>query len=403
MRMRTIVSLAVAGAAFAGAVPVAAQTAADLFDVSTLQEIRLSVNTRDLAALRAHTELNTYYTADLTWRGIRVRNVGIRSRGQGSRNPIKPGFRVDIAHYTTGQTFVGLAALILDNIWQDDSLIREKLAFEMFERMAQPAPRESFCRLYINNEYQGLYNITEEIDGNFARRVTGESDGTVFEYHWSADGIWRAEDLGSIAAFKPKFEPRTHVLDADSTLYDPIVNLFHEVSGPDDAVWRSRVEQYLDLNQFVTHVGIEQFIAENDGILGYAGMNNFYLYRYQGTTKHRLFVWDKDNAFLFLDSPLPTTDDNVLFRRAMTFPDLRDTYFSVLEQCAGIAAADDFLSLEIDRLAGIIYDAARSDPKKQFGNDQWDAAVQFLRDFASRRPRQVLDDVARFRRQSGGN
>lgn len=403
MRMRTIVTIAVAGAAFAGAVPVAAQTAADLFDVSTLQEIRLSVNTRDLAALRAHTELNTYYTADLTWRGIRVRNVGIRSRGQGSRNPIKPGFRVDVAHYTTGQTFVGLSALILDNIWQDDSLIREKLAFEMFERMGQPAPRESFCRLYINNEYQGLYNITEEIDGTFARRVTGESDGIVFEYHWSADGIWRAEDLGSIAAFKPKFEPRTHVLDADSTLYDPIVNLFHEVSGPDDAVWRSRVEQYLDLNQFVTHVGIEQFIAENDGILGYAGMNNFYLYRYQGTTKHRLFVWDKDNAFLFLDSPLPTTDDNVLFRRAMTFPDLRDTYFSVLEQCAGIAAADDFLSLEIDRLAGIIYDAARSDPKKQFGNDQWDAAVQFLRDFASRRPRQVLDDVARFRRQSGGN
>jgi spore coat protein CotH len=376
----------------------AAQTAADLFDASVMQEVRLSVNSRDLAQLRAHTELNTHYPADLSWRNVKVRNVSIRSRGQGSRNPVKPGYRVEVDRYTTGQTFAGLSALVLDNIWQDDSLIREKLAFEMFEKMGLPAPRESFCRLYINNEYQGVYNITEEIDGKFAQRVTGESDGTVFEYHWSADGIWRAEDLGSIAAYKPKLEPRTHVLDADSTLYTPIVDLFHEVSGPDDAVWRSRVEQYVDLPQFVTHVAIEMYIAENDGILGYAGMNNFYLYRDQGTTRHRLFVWDKDNAFLFIDSPIRTTDDNVLFRRAMAYPDLRETFLAALERCAQIARTDDFLALEIDRLAGLIYDAATSDPKKQFDNQRWGDAVAFLRDFAARRPQIVLDQVAQLRK-----
>jgi spore coat protein CotH len=379
----------------------AAQAAADLFDATVLQEVRLSVNTRDLAELRAHTELNTHYPADLTWRNTKVRNVSIRSRGQGSRNPIKPGYRVEIDRYTTGQTFVGLSALILDNIWQDDSLIREKLAFEMFEKMGLPAPRESFCRLYINNEYQGVYNITEEIDGKFTQRVTGENDGTVFEYHWSADGIWRAEDLGSIAAYKPKLEPRTHELDDDNTLYIPIVNLFHEINGPDDNVWRSRVEGYIDLTQFVTHVAIEMYIAENDGILGFAGMNNFYLYRDQGTSRHRLFVWDKDNAFLFIDSPIRTTDDNVLFRRAMTYPDLRETFLSTLERCAQIARTDDFMALEIDRLVALIYDAARSDPKKQFDNDRWDAAVAFLRDFAARRPQIVLDQVAQLRKSGG--
>jgi spore coat protein CotH len=377
--------------------PAAAQTTADLFDPNSVQEIRLSVNSRDLAVLRAHTELNTWYTADLTWHNIRVRNVGIRSRGQGSRNPTKPGFRVDMARYTTGQTFVGMSTIILDNIWQDDSQLRERLAFTMFERMGLPAPRESFCRLFINNAYQGLYAITEEIDGNFTKRVTGETDGTVFEYHWSADAIWRAEDLGAVAAYKPKLEPRTHVLDADATLYNPIVALFKEVNGPDDAVWRSRVEPYIDLTQFMRHVAVEEFIAENDGVLGYAGMNNFYLYRDQGTTKHRLFVWDKDNAFLSIDSGVKRTDDNVLFRRAMTYPDLRDVYFTTLEDCARSAAADDFLLLEIDRLVAVIFDAARSDPKKQFDNDRWDQAVAYLRDFAARRPRIVLDDVARAR------
>ena len=362
-----------------------------------MQEIRLSVNSRDLAALRAHTELNTWYTADLAWRGIKVRNVAIRSRGQGSRNPTKPGLRVDMAHYTTGQTFVGLSTIVLDNIWQDASQLRERLAFTMFEKMGLPAPRESFCRLFINNEYQGLYAITEEIDGNFTKRVTGESDGTVFEYHWSADGIWHAEDLGTIAAYKPKLEARTHVLDADSTLYNPIVTLFKEVNGPDDAVWLDRVGQYIDLNQFMRHVAIDEFLAEHDGVLGYAGMNNFYLYRDQGTNRHRLFVWDKDDSFFAIDSSVKRTDDNVLFRRAMAYPELREVYFSTLEGCARTAAADDFLAGEIQRLVALISDAVRSDPKKQFDNDAWDAAVATLREFAARRPQIVLDDAARAR------
>lgn len=385
-------------ATLATAVPAAAQTAADLFDGNTLQEIRLSVNSRDLRTLREKYTDNTYYTADLTWRNIKVRNVGIRSRGQGSRNPTKVGLRVDMARYTTGQKFVGLSTIILDNLWQDDAMIRERLAFTMFERLGMPAPRESYCRLFINNEYQGLYTITEEIDGDFARRVTGETDGTMFEFHWFSDRQWRGEDLGAIANYKVLLEPRTHVLDADSTLYNPIQELFREVNGPDDAVWRDRVGEYLDLNQFIAHVAIEQFLADNDGILGAQGMNNFYLYRYQGTKRHRLFVWDRDQSFLFLDSAIASTDVNVLFRRAMTYPDLREVYLQTLEQCAVVAGTDSFLALEIDRLMAIVFDAARDDTRKQFDNERFDAAVQFIREFAARRPAQVLRDVAALRK-----
>ena len=383
-------------ALLAGAAPASAQTAADLFDVNTIQEIRLSVNSRDLRALRERFAENTYYTADLTWRNIRVRNVGIRSRGLGSRNGSKLGLRVDMAHYTTGQTLAGLSTIVLDNLWQDDAMIRERLAFTMFERVGLAAPRESFCRLYINNEYQGLYAITEEIDGDFARRVTGETDGTVFEYHYVRD--WRFEDLGELASYRPLLEPRTHRLAADSTLYLPIQNMIREINGPDDAVWRERVEQYVDLNDFVMHAAVEAFIAENDGLLGYAGMNNFYLYRAQGTNRHRIFPWDKDNAFLFIEGPIATTNTNVLFRRAMGHADLRELYLSTVEQAARLAAADGFLASEIERLTAQIFDAARGDTRKQFSNERFDEAVEFMRQFAARRPALVLEEVARIRR-----
>jgi spore coat protein CotH len=388
------------GCILAAAGPAAAQTATELFDSTVMQEIRLSVNSRDLRALHEKYLDNTYYTADLTWKNVKVRNVGIRSRGQGSRNPTKLGLRVDMSRYTTGQTFVGLDAIVLDNLWQDDSLIRERLAFTFFDRLGLGAPRESYCRLFINNEYQGLYTITEEIGGPFAQRVTGETDGTVFEFHYSDALKWRGEDLGGIKAYKPLFEARTHELDADTILYTPIQQLFREVNGPDDAVWRDRVEQYIDLNAFMTYVGIEEFIAENDGILGFAGMNNFYLYRSPNTTKHRLFVWDKDQSFLFIDSPIATTDANVVFSRAMAYPDLREAYLQAIEQCARMSQADDFLAGEVERLAGLVFEAARADTKKQFSNDRFDEAVQFLREFAAGRPQQVLDEVARIRKGS---
>ena len=113
---------------------------------------------------------------------------------------------------------------------------------------ASPVPRESFCRLYINNEYQGLYAITEEIDGDFAKRVTGETDGTVFEFHWANDRQWRAEDLGAIENYKPllraahaRARRRQHALHADP------VSCSGKSTGPTTRSGATRVEQYLDL------------------------------------------------------------------------------------------------------------------------------------------------------------
>ena len=51
-----------------------------------LQELRLTINTRDSALLHERYSDDTYYTADLQWRNIRVRNAGVRSRGGASRN-----------------------------------------------------------------------------------------------------------------------------------------------------------------------------------------------------------------------------------------------------------------------------------------------------------------------------
>ena len=200
--------------------PLRVQTTADLFDTGVLQELHLNIHSKDLSQLRARYLENTYYPADLLWGTIRVRNVAVRSRGFASRNPVKLALQLDFDRYTPGQAFLGLRSPVLDNLVQDPAMMREPLAMALFARTGQIAPRESFAKLYINNEYQGLYGIVEDIDQAFLARTFGREDRFLFEYHWLQDyyGAYAGDDL---AAYKAMFEPRTHQTSSDDVLSKP--------------------------------------------------------------------------------------------------------------------------------------------------------------------------------------
>jgi spore coat protein H len=405
LRIGLMVASAVVIALGASVRPARAQTSADLFAAGKIQEVRLFVNSKDLAELRARYQENIHFPADLQWGDTRVRNVSVRSRGSGSRNPTKLGLLVEFGRYTTGQKFLGLSSLVLDNAWQDVSFVREQVAMGFFNRMGLPAPREAFCRLYINNVPQGLYVLIENLDEDFLTRALGENKGYLFEFHWDPNANFYANYLGdALDPYKPLFEPRTHTLDADTVLYSPLRDLFREINAPMDEVWRSRVEQYLDLNQFMTFTAVEIFLAEYDGLTGNWGMNNFYLYRRGSANVHQFIPWDRDLAMTgqFDSSIFLNTDRNILFQAAMAIPELREQFYSTLELCAQRAVDDDWLVGEISRSTSLISDAVHADTlKNPFpGADppkSFDAEVPWLLDFAQRRPAYVRDAVAKAR------
>jgi spore coat protein CotH len=378
----------------AATLPAHAQTADDLFSPATLHDLQLFMNTRDLQQLRETYLENTYYQADLEWRGMRVRSVAIRSRGFGSRNPVKPGLLIDFDRFAAGQRFLGLQSLVLDNLWQDGSLVRETVTMALFERMGQAAPRESFTRLFINGEYHGVYAFVEAIDPVFLSRAFGDPGGYAFEYRWLSE--FHGEYLGrSLDRYKQLFEPATHEFDADTPLYLPLHDLFREINASPSAAWRESVERVLDVRGFLTHIAVEMFVSENDGILGNWGINNFYLYRPSGTTQHRFIPWDRDNAFLGADtSILLRADRNVLMRRLLEHPDLREFFLQAVERCARESA---WLEQAIVTRANLIRAAAHADVRKLFSNDVFEAEVVKLTAFARSRPGVVLAEIAGLR------
>src|SRR5712671_5678456 len=154
------------------------------FDDSVLHDISITINTRDWSSLKEHFLENTYYPSDFKWKDVTVRNIGIRSRGTGSRSGVKPGLRVDFDRYTTDQKFLGLKSFILRNQTQDASNMHERLSMLLFRRMGLVAEREGHARLFINDEYAGLYTIVESPDKLFLQKNYGEDGGHLYEFHF---------------------------------------------------------------------------------------------------------------------------------------------------------------------------------------------------------------------------
>jgi len=387
--------------------------AAALFDDGQLQEIRLVVNPRDWADLKANFQSNTYYAAYFIWRDRVVKNVGIRSRGTGSRSGSKPGLRVDFNRFDESQHFLGLKSLVLRNNVQDASQLHERIAMRLFARLGRPAPREAHVRLYVNDAYAGLYSVVEAIDKVFLADRFGQDGGYLYEYDYDpADAPYRFEYRGAQpAAYSPKpFKPVTHEQDPDAR---PIAEMARAITETSDADFQTAVSNYLHLEGWVAHAAVEAFLAETDGLLGDWGMNNFYLYRFQGTSVSTVIPWDKSEAFKAgvtasvwrnVDD-VPAASRNVLMVRAMQQPALRGVFLDTLLWCAQIAdaseaapsgpAAPGWLEQEVRRAADQVRQAVQEDRLAPFSFDEFEAEVQRLIDFAHDRGTLVREDVRR--------
>jgi spore coat protein CotH len=413
---RHVLLVALAGAMFvAASAPAHTQIAdptAAFYDDSVLHDLKLWINSRDWEMLKTNFLSNAYYPADLQWNTETIRNVGIRSRGNGSRSGFKPGLRVDIDRYASTQKFLGLKSFVLRNNTQDPSQMHEWLSMLFFQRMGLPASREAYTRLFVNNQYAGLYTIVESVDKSFLTRQFGEDSGYLFDYDYPADAAaYYFEDRGRDASrYVPlPFKPETHENNARPEV---IADMVQAINASSDAVFRSAVAEFIDLGQFIRHVASEVFLAEQDGVIGEWGMNNFFMYRPEFSNQFRLIVWDKSQAFVMGQAypiwhnitDVPQANRNRLMNRALESPDLRALYLDTLLEAGRVArevspdarAGDTrgWLEREIDRAYALIAPSVLADTLKPYTNDEFVASVEALRVFARQRTQFVNAEVA---------
>jgi spore coat protein CotH len=355
-----------------------APAGAPIFGQASLHEARLDMDRSAWEALRRNYLSNQWYSADFSVDGVAVRQVGVRSRGSGSRREDKPGLKVEYDKFVPAQEYYGYKSIDLDNFATDASMLRERLSFLVFEAMGIAAPRTSYARLTVNGEYWGLYGLVEPVSKPFLSARFGEKSGTLFDYEWDDDYdlSYLGPDAGHYVPLP--FQPETNEDKPD--VADGLLEFVRVINETPDAAFPAAAESWLDTTRFLTHLAVENALAERDGIAGDQGINNFYLYQYGGQKRFVFIPWDKDSTFASGSWPLyRNLERNVLARRLTADPAKRAIYADAVLRCVTSYVNPRWLTPQLESAWQQIRAAALNDPNKPFTNPDVEAAVEGLR------------------------
>jgi hypothetical protein len=159
--------------------------AQDLYDVSKVPKIEIQFEHTNWDSI-----LHDYWyeakderlLSTVTINGEQFDSVGVRYKGFSSydKDYQKKPLNIQLDYLISNQSYQGIETLKLSNGWRDPSLIREVLAYEI-ARDYMPASRANFVKIYINNEYFGIYSSAESVDKNFLENHFYENNGVFFK------------------------------------------------------------------------------------------------------------------------------------------------------------------------------------------------------------------------------
>ena len=338
---------------------VEARAADPVFNPLRLHEVKVDIDPADWAALKANFQTDQYYAANVTIDGEMVRQVGIRSRGKGSRSGTKPGIKLDMNKYVSGQEFHGYKAIQVLNSIQDPSYLHDLLTYSVYEAAGIAAPQIATTKMFVNGDYVGLYLLEESVEKQFLRTRIGEDGGTLYKYEFTVPYLltYRSD---AVSAYVPDpFKPETNETSFDGGLADFI----KAVNQTPASTFTQTISAYIDPQKFLTYIAVENAVAEYDGFVGEFGLNNFYIYQLAGTKKFMMIPWDKDGSFHAAEWPvLQRHDANELTKRLIADPALKSYYLSQVKAIATSFVTPAFLSTKVDQIYPLFKDASFADP-----------------------------------------
>jgi spore coat protein CotH len=375
-----------------------------IFDTAHIHDVYVMMDPADWQELRENYLEDTKYQASFTWNEFHFEKVELRSRGSTSRNALKPSLKIDFDGVEEDQRFGALKSLVLDNNTQDNSLLKERLSLKLFAEMGLHAPRASLGRLMVNGVFAGVYTITEPVDEAFLIRTRGESNGFLYEYN-SIEPYY-FEFLGDDPAqyIPERFEPKTHEDDPGP---EPLIRFIESLNMLPSGELAQYLRSVTDIEKLISYIAAEQYLAEVDGVNGWAGVNNFYLYQTADGPVFEFIPWDKDLTFQSAEgSILYNFDQTVITRRIWEDAGLRRLYLEAIRRIAvTYGGSGGWLHREFEGAVQQVRSNAHADPFLlgcSFGGGTsectgdgslFESEIARMRDFIERRNEHVLNEL----------
>ena len=344
-----------------------------------------------------------------------IHNIGLRLRGNTSRLAEKKSFKISFNSFDKGRKYKGVEKLNLNSEHNDPSVARAKLVWDFFAYAEVPAARVNHVRLYINNEYRGLYLNVEHIDEEFVKKRFENTDGNLFKCLWPANLNFINSDPESYKFSndgRRTYDLKTNVTEDDySGLADFIWRLNNTVTNN----FQCKIEEVLDVNSVLKAMAIDMLTSNWDGVIN---QNNFYLYEDLKTGIFHWIPYDTDNSFGidWFGIDWATVDiyqfanrlggERPLYQQMLTLPEYRAKYTYYVDQLIQTYYNNDLLDPALDNVRDMIipfripdtyaqedYDWNLSDFNNSFDNFD-DAHVKYgLKSFITKRKNKALDQL----------
>lgn len=245
-----------------------------------------------------------YIRATVAFDGITFASVGLRLKGNMTllaswrAGRLKLPLRLNFDEFedreprVRDQTFFGFQNVSLGNNASDASLIRAKVAYDLFRAAGVPSPVAAFTRVYLDRgegpDYLGLYTMVEIPGRAMLRAQFGESGGNL--YKPSGPGArWTAFAASD-------FAKKTNEDDADWTDIRAAIAALH-ASRADAASWRAGLEATFNVDGFLNWLALNTLLGNTDTYGGLAP-RNYYLYADRRQRDRLQWIpWDLDRAF----------------------------------------------------------------------------------------------------------
>ncbi|MCB9195998.1 MAG: CotH kinase family protein [Flavobacteriales bacterium] len=179
--------------------------------------------------------------------------------------------------------------LIINAGYIDKTFYRHQLSFDIFRSLSSEniAPHCALEHIYLNNNYEGLYVVMEEVDRSLVGIDKTDSlailikDGGLFIENHVNFFVQNDEDL-----YQTKY-PKNPTSYSEKSLTDLHEFLFNS----SDKYFKSEVENLFDLNNIIDWHLLLLITNNGDGVV-----KNFYWFK-DKTRKWQVIPWDYDDSF----------------------------------------------------------------------------------------------------------
>lgn len=368
-----------------------AQSKADteIFEAKKVHEIKIyfmQSNAWDsLIYYKTREGQNQYMQATVVVNGKPFYSSGVRLKGQSSfdfSHEYKKSFKIKFNQYTGGQTLYGISTINLNNNFNDPTMIREKLLFDIMRMEKLPAPRTAHAAVYLNDRYLGLYTLVEEINRRFLENEFGNSNGSLYE----GEPYATLEDYGDNYEMYWRSYLKKNMTDSLADLIDLIKAI--NKAGMSDINYSKQLEMHLNVENVLKIWAITNIFYNSDAY-NTEFVHNFFLYKNTLTKRFEWLPFDGNNAFNAWNprhsleaaerlSLFYIADDGInrpLQQKLFGHIKYREFYTNYARNLLEKKLTEPVLIAKVDELTIRVRRYIYEDPYKMFTNEQFEKSI----------------------------